>query len=218
MKLVEEVGVGGHCCVAVLIITLRTDCMFYLQENTRLLAQVSAQESVVEGLREERKLWGKELAHQGATLAQDRGRMEAQVDALSQEVKSLQEHLQNERDSTRIKSKQIEDQLQTIHQLKQSVSSSEHELQSRELDWQKEQQALQLQLEQSEAANQEIQVCLVMHEKGYLNGKTVVMFVCRTRLLSCLNERNSLKRICLACRNKWSNGRLNIGNFHSTVC
>ena len=36
-----------------------------MQENSKLAAQVLAQESVIEGLREERKLWSKELAHQG---------------------------------------------------------------------------------------------------------------------------------------------------------
>ena len=45
---------------------------------------------MIEGLREERKLWGKELAHQGAALAQDRGRMEAQLDTLTKECKALQ--------------------------------------------------------------------------------------------------------------------------------
>lgn len=54
------------------------------------MAQASAQESVIEGLREERKLWGKELAHQGAALAQDRGRMEAQLDTRTKECKALQ--------------------------------------------------------------------------------------------------------------------------------
>ena len=54
------------------------------------MAQSGAQESVIEGLREERKLWGKELAHQGATLAQDRGRIEAQLDTLTKECKALQ--------------------------------------------------------------------------------------------------------------------------------
>ena len=62
------------------------------QENSRLSAQCSAQESVIEGLREERKLWGKELAHQGAALAQDRGRMEAQLDTLTKECRALQVH------------------------------------------------------------------------------------------------------------------------------
>ena len=55
-----------------------------------MLAQATAQESVIEGLREERKLWGKELAHQGAALAQNRGRMEAQLDTLTKECKALQ--------------------------------------------------------------------------------------------------------------------------------
>ena len=54
---------------------------------------------MIEGLREERKLWGKELAHQGAALAQDRGRLEAQLDTLTKECKALQvqEHGTNSR-------------------------------------------------------------------------------------------------------------------------
>jgi hypothetical protein len=47
---------------------------------------------VIDGLREERKLWGKELAHQGASLAQDRGRLEAQLDTFTKECKALQVH------------------------------------------------------------------------------------------------------------------------------
>ena len=62
-----------------------------LQENARLSARVAAQESVVCGLREERKLWGHELALQGATLAQERGRMEARIESLTGEVNSLKE-------------------------------------------------------------------------------------------------------------------------------
>ena len=49
---------------------------------------------MLEGLRGERQLWGRELAQQGAELAQDRGRMEAQIEALSSETASLQEDLQ----------------------------------------------------------------------------------------------------------------------------
>ena len=40
-----------------------------LQENGRLQSEVTAQRAVVEGLREERSLWGRELAHQGACTA-----------------------------------------------------------------------------------------------------------------------------------------------------
>ena len=35
------------------------------KERDKLLAQCKAQESVIEGLRTERKLWGQELAKQG---------------------------------------------------------------------------------------------------------------------------------------------------------
>ncbi len=71
------------------------------------MSRVQAQESVIDGLREERQLWGRELAHQGATLAQDRGRMEAQLQGLSEEVKSTREQLQREREAVRIKEKQV---------------------------------------------------------------------------------------------------------------
>ena len=49
---------------------------------------------MVDGLRGERQLWGRELAQQGAELAQDRGRMEAQIEALSNETTSLRDDLQ----------------------------------------------------------------------------------------------------------------------------
>lgn len=35
------------------------------QDKSKLLSQVRAQESVIQGLRLERKLWGEELAQQG---------------------------------------------------------------------------------------------------------------------------------------------------------
>lgn len=48
----------------------------------------------MEGLRGERQLWGRELAQQGAELAQDRGRMETQIESLTSETASLREELQ----------------------------------------------------------------------------------------------------------------------------
>lgn len=35
------------------------------KDKSRLLSQLSAQETVIEGLRAERRLWGQELAQQG---------------------------------------------------------------------------------------------------------------------------------------------------------
>lgn len=39
--------------------------MYEFQDNIKLKSQVHGQESVIEGLRAERKLWEHELAHQG---------------------------------------------------------------------------------------------------------------------------------------------------------
>ena len=60
----------------------------------KLQATVTAQESVLEGLKAERSLWGEELAHQGASLSQDRGRMQAKIEALTSEVSTLKKHLE----------------------------------------------------------------------------------------------------------------------------
>lgn len=35
------------------------------EEKAQLMSQLSAQESVIDGLRAERRIWGQELAHQG---------------------------------------------------------------------------------------------------------------------------------------------------------
>ena len=43
------------------------------------------------GLKEEKKLWSKELAEQGACLAQDRGRLESQIECLKKQVLELHE-------------------------------------------------------------------------------------------------------------------------------
>lgn len=38
------------------------------KEKAQLLSKLTAQESVVDGLKEERKIWGQELAQQGGRL------------------------------------------------------------------------------------------------------------------------------------------------------
>ena len=52
----------------------------------------------------------------------------------------------------------LEDQNETLHQLRQALASKEHELRSQQLSWQQEQQLLELHLEQEEAAGQDLQV------------------------------------------------------------
>ena len=39
--------------------------LLFLQEKVKLQSQLQAQESLAEGLRAEKKLWGEELAQQG---------------------------------------------------------------------------------------------------------------------------------------------------------
>ena len=133
-------------------------------------------------MREERKLWGRELAQQGAALAQDRGRMEAQVEALTQEVRGLQDRLQQERETVRIKGKVVEDQERSIQELRQGVATREYELQSARLEWQQQQKMLQLQVEQEEAASQDLQVrqdeFFALSRFFYTDDLGMCMFVC----------------------------------------
>ncbi|KAK2184799.1 hypothetical protein NP493_252g02019 [Ridgeia piscesae] len=99
------------------------------KDKTKLEADNQALESVVEGLKAERKLWGEELAQQGVSLSQDRGRLESRIEILTGEVTSLKKQLQNETDAVRIKTKMIENQTESIRGLKGAVREKEQELQ-----------------------------------------------------------------------------------------
>lgn len=98
------------------------------QDKTKLLAQVEAQESVICGLRAERKLWGQELAQQGSSLAQDRGRLESKIEVLNSEVSMLKKNLERETDALKIKTKMLEDQTETIRKLKEAVMERDEEI------------------------------------------------------------------------------------------
>eukprot|EP00731_Ephydatia_muelleri_P026224 Em0018g324a len=111
------------------------------EENSKLLAQVTAQESVVEGLREERKLWSKELAHQGASSCSGPRK------ARSTEC---------DHDALRVKGKIVEDLSQTVQQLKQSLQSKEHESAALQLTGRRWKKALHSQLEDEQTSNQDL--------------------------------------------------------------
>ncbi|XP_028392315.1 leucine-rich repeat and coiled-coil domain-containing protein 1-like [Dendronephthya gigantea] len=127
------------------------------QDKSKLLSQVRAQESVIQGLRLERKLWGEELAQQGASLAQDRGRLESKVESLAEEKSLLQKQLENANDSIRIKSKMLEDQTESIRQLKQSLSEFDSERQKNEESERNKLRDIEERLEQQHAVNQELE-------------------------------------------------------------
>ncbi|KER24632.1 hypothetical protein T265_14367, partial [Opisthorchis viverrini] len=98
------------------------------KENKHLKAELAAQESLVMGLRAERRNWSEELAQQGSTLAQDRGRLEAKIEAQAEEIISLKKNLEQQLDNVKIKSKIIDDQTETIRDLKKATTESQREL------------------------------------------------------------------------------------------
>jgi leucine-rich repeat/coiled-coil domain-containing protein 1 len=57
----------------------------------------------------------------GSSLAQNRGKLEAQIESLCRENESLKKATENDKDTLRVKSKIMEDQTETIRKLK-SVS------------------------------------------------------------------------------------------------
>ncbi|KAJ4936739.1 hypothetical protein JOQ06_001325 [Pogonophryne albipinna] len=91
------------------------------KDKGRLLSQLTAQESVIDGLRAERRIWGQELAQQGASLSQDRGRLEARLEVLGAELVSQKKLNERDTDALKIKTKIIDDQTETIRRLKESL-------------------------------------------------------------------------------------------------
>ena len=57
----------------------------------------------------------------GASLAQDRGRLEARIEALNAEVVSLKKQSERENDTLKIKTKMVDDQTDTIRKLKEVI-------------------------------------------------------------------------------------------------
>ncbi|KAK7944708.1 hypothetical protein WMY93_000436 [Mugilogobius chulae] len=98
------------------------------KDKSRLLSQLTAQESVIDGLRAERRIWGQELAQQGASLAQDRGRLEAKIEVLSTELETQKKLNERDNDALRIKAKIIDDQTETIRKLKESLQEREEQI------------------------------------------------------------------------------------------
>ncbi|XP_061777067.1 leucine-rich repeat and coiled-coil domain-containing protein 1 isoform X2 [Nerophis ophidion] len=118
------------------------------KEKAGLSSQLTAQESVIDGLRAERKLWGQELAQQGASLAQDRGRLEARAEVLGAELEAQKKQIEKSDDSLRIKSKIIEDQTQSICKLKESLQERDELVRRLRDEKAQAQKSFQLQLEE----------------------------------------------------------------------
>ncbi|XP_062521408.1 leucine-rich repeat and coiled-coil domain-containing protein 1-like [Corticium candelabrum] len=127
------------------------------EENSKLKAEMTAQRSVIEGLRRERELWSAELAQQGAALAQDRGSLEAKVKSLTTQVSDLRLQTQRDNDTIRIKSKMLDDQTESIRNLKQRITEAGEKLEQVREEAGQAQDELEDQLGQSQAQNQDME-------------------------------------------------------------
>ncbi|XP_041697721.1 leucine-rich repeat and coiled-coil domain-containing protein 1 isoform X1 [Coregonus clupeaformis] len=126
------------------------------KDKARLLSQLTAQESVIDGLRVERRIWGQELAQQGASLSQDRGRLEARIEVLAAELESQKKQNERDNDALRIKVKVIDDQTETIRKLKEGLQERDEQGRRQREESLQAQRRLQQQLEEESAASQDL--------------------------------------------------------------
>ncbi|NWW02557.1 LRCC1 protein, partial [Oreocharis arfaki] len=121
------------------------------KENAKLISQLTAQESVIDGLKMERKIWGQELAEQGAHLAQDRGKLEARIEVLTNEVDTLKKQKEQDSDTIKIKNKIVDDQTETIRRLKEGLQEKDKQIRKHHEENREAQKLLRVQLDEKAA-------------------------------------------------------------------
>ncbi|NWI82233.1 LRCC1 protein, partial [Dryoscopus gambensis] len=121
------------------------------KENGKLISQLTAQESVIDGLKMERKIWGQELAEQGAHLAQDRGKLEAKIEVLTNEIDTLKKQKEQDSDTIKIKNKIVDDQTETIRRLKEGLQEKEKQIRKHHEENREAQKFLRVQLDEKAA-------------------------------------------------------------------
>ncbi|XP_035402351.1 leucine-rich repeat and coiled-coil domain-containing protein 1 [Cygnus atratus] len=126
------------------------------KENGKLISQLTAQESVIDGLKMERKIWGQELAQQGAHLSQDRGKLEAKIEVLTNEIETLKKQKEQDSDTIRIKNKIVDDQTETIRRLKEGLQEKDQQMKKQHEESKKAQKHLQVQLDEKAAEFEEL--------------------------------------------------------------
>ena len=97
------------------------------KDAEKLLSRVAGLEKVIQGLRDERDLWSRELAAQGANLAADRGTLESTVSVLRSELAATKQTIGNLEDAVRIKGKLNDDQADSVRKLKLSLTERDRQ-------------------------------------------------------------------------------------------
>ncbi|XP_054023335.1 leucine-rich repeat and coiled-coil domain-containing protein 1 [Dryobates pubescens] len=126
------------------------------KENGKLISQLTAQESVIDGLKMERKIWGQELAEQGAHLAQDRGKLEAKIEVLTNEIEVLKKQKEQDSDTIKIKNKIMDDQTETIRRLKEGLQEKDKQIRKQREENLEARKCLQVQLDEKAAELEEL--------------------------------------------------------------
>ncbi|NWS71543.1 LRCC1 protein, partial [Crotophaga sulcirostris] len=126
------------------------------KENGKLISQLTAQESVIDGLKMERKIWGQELAQQGAHLAQDRGKLEAKIEVLTNEIEMLKKQKEHDSDTIRIKNKIVDDQTETIRRLKEGLQEKDKQIRKQHEENLEARKLFQVQLDEKAAQLEEL--------------------------------------------------------------
>eukprot|EP00043_Microstomoeca_roanoka_P018463 m.198096 g.198096 ORF g.198096 m.198096 type:complete len:906 (+) comp16832_c1_seq1:150-2867(+) len=172
-------------------------------------AKNEAQENIIAGLRQERDLWSKELATQGASLAADRGKLEANVHLQEERIAALQTQLTEATQATSIKEKIIDDQGLELKALRQRVADAERE-KSRLFEQQREREAdLQDRLDVERELSQQLQADLeVAVEK---NNRL------RETLSELSGESETLRKENARLRTSWEDTGMRLGQLELEV-
>ncbi|NXI52824.1 LRCC1 protein, partial [Chloroceryle aenea] len=158
----EEASANLKCRIGELETVIEEDKQKAVQvellkkENGKLFSQLTAQESVIDGLKMERKIWGQELAQQGAHLAQDRGKLEAKIEVLMNEIEVLKKQKEQDSDTIKIKNKIVDDQTETIRRLKESLQEKDKQIRKQHEENLGAQKSFQIQLDEKAAELEEL--------------------------------------------------------------
>uniref|UniRef100_UPI00398E7AB5 leucine-rich repeat and coiled-coil domain-containing protein 1 isoform X2 n=1 Tax=Pristiophorus japonicus TaxID=55135 RepID=UPI00398E7AB5 len=126
------------------------------QEKSRLISQLTAQESVIDGIRAEKRIWGQELAQQGTSLAQDRGRLEARIELLTSEMESVKKQNKQDMNALKIKTKIVDDQTETIRKLKEGLQERDEQIRKVREENLQDKRTFHEQLEDETAVSQDL--------------------------------------------------------------
>ena len=152
----------------------------------RAVARADNLETVLAGLRDERALWSRELAAQGAALSADRGTLESKNAALVAELEAVKQQAANHEESASIKTKLVEDQADSLRKLKISLNERDRELKTARDEYARREGDLEDRLEAERGLSQQLHADLESaHQK-----KTAA----REQLSEVLGELESLKR------------------------